>query len=91
MAFQPDDGAIATHYKTVRASGLEIFYREAGPRDAQTTFAGFSLQTRSIASPVIQKTGIDAHDGNRHLPLSPRGGRRPPTIRRRSPSRSTIV
>jgi pimeloyl-ACP methyl ester carboxylesterase len=47
MAFQSDNGAVATHYKTVRASGLEIFYREAGPRDAPAVLLLHGFPTSS--------------------------------------------
>jgi pimeloyl-ACP methyl ester carboxylesterase len=38
---------MATHYKTVRASGLDIFYREAGPRDAPTLLLLHGFPTSS--------------------------------------------
>jgi pimeloyl-ACP methyl ester carboxylesterase len=47
MAFQRENDAIATHYKTVRASGLDIFYREAGPRDAPTILLLHGFPTSS--------------------------------------------
>jgi pimeloyl-ACP methyl ester carboxylesterase len=47
MALQPENSAIATHYRTVRVSGLEIFYREAGPRDAPTILLLHGFPTSS--------------------------------------------
>jgi pimeloyl-ACP methyl ester carboxylesterase len=38
---------MATHYKTVRAAGLDIFYREAGPRDAPTILLLHGFPTSS--------------------------------------------
>jgi pimeloyl-ACP methyl ester carboxylesterase len=47
MTSQPDTGAMTTHYRTVQASGLEIFYREAGPRDAPTVLLLHGFPTSS--------------------------------------------
>ena len=34
MTFLPDTSAAATHHQTAEVEGVQIFYREAGPRDA---------------------------------------------------------
>jgi pimeloyl-ACP methyl ester carboxylesterase len=47
MALQPENNAMATRYRTVRVSGLDIFYRDAGPRDAPTILLLHGFPTSS--------------------------------------------
>ena len=46
-------------YRTLNVEGLEIFYREAGPRDAPTVLLlhGFPSSSQ-IAKVVIEKVGL---------------------------------
>ena len=43
-----NDGTSAVHYRTVKVEGLDIFYREAGPKDAPTILLlhGFPTSSR---------------------------------------------
>jgi len=48
MSMQPAQAATpATHYRTVQVDGLDIFYREAGPKDAPTILLLHGFPTSS--------------------------------------------
>ena len=54
-----DSSTPTVFYRTLNVEGLEIFYREAGPRDAPTVLLlhGFPSSSQ-IAKVVIEKVGL---------------------------------
>ena len=58
---------IKTHVRTVEADGVEVFYREAGPKDASTIlllhgFPSSSFQYRNLIPALAHKYHVVAPD-----------------------------
>ncbi len=77
LAQETNAGAIGTQHKTVTVQGLEVFYREAGPKDAPTIlllhgFPTSSQMFRNLIPALADKFHLVAPDypgfGNSAMP-----------------------